>query len=296
VTDGAGNLVSLHDYLPFGEENTLHTGAGYGAVDGVTQKFTGKERDSETGLDFFGARYFSGAQGRWTTADWSSVPMPIPYASLDDPQTLNLYAYVRNNPLSRVDADGHYEENDSGCNGDAKCQKRWDKAANKFEKRREKDLKSKKEAVRTAAANFGGRGEANGVHLSFADLSSQHIDGSVDSSGSTPGQLNTQVVIDFSRAGSAETQTHEGTHIGDDAKFVNSFSPFTMGYDQGLNITHFQTGFNAFKAGAYVNHEHGFGPNDTQKIGDYIRANYPARILNMPIFDPTQFPAGVPDE
>jgi RHS repeat-associated protein len=54
------------------------------------------------GLDYFGARYFSAAQGRFTTPDWSPTPQPIPYAELTDPQTLNLYSYVRNNPLSRV--------------------------------------------------------------------------------------------------------------------------------------------------------------------------------------------------
>jgi RHS repeat-associated protein len=85
----------------------------YGTVDGVTEKFTGKERDAELagsgmqGLDYFGARYFSSAQGRWTSPDWSATPQPIPYADLRDPQTLNLYAYVRNNPLSRADLDGH---------------------------------------------------------------------------------------------------------------------------------------------------------------------------------------------
>ncbi len=71
--------------------------------------FTGKERDSETGLDFFGARYYSGAQGRWTTPDWSATPQPVPYADLRDPQTLNLYGYVRNNPLKTSDPDGHCE-------------------------------------------------------------------------------------------------------------------------------------------------------------------------------------------
>ncbi len=81
-----------------------------------------------------------------------------------------------------------------------------------------------------------------------------------------------------------------------DMNFLNSFSPATMGYDQNMNITHFQTEFNAFKAGAYVNSEHGFGPNDNQGITDYINANYPARLLNMPIFDPANFPAGVPDD
>ena len=61
----------------------------------------------ETGLDYFGARYFSGAQGRFTSPDWSEIPQAVPYADLTDPQTLNLYAYERNNPLSKPDLDGH---------------------------------------------------------------------------------------------------------------------------------------------------------------------------------------------
>ena len=73
----------------------------------VRSRCTGKERDTETGLDYFGARYFSSAQGRFTTPDWSMTPEPVPYADLNDPQTLNLYGYVRNNPLSKADPDGH---------------------------------------------------------------------------------------------------------------------------------------------------------------------------------------------
>ena len=259
-------------------------------------QFTGKERDSESGLDYFGARYYASTVGRWLSPDWSAKAEPVPYAKLDNPQSLNLYSYVGNNPLSRIDADGHYEVNASNCNGSAKCQKKYDKAANKFEARRAKDLNSKKESVRTAAANYGALGEANGVHVGFGDLSAQHIDGSVDPSGSTPGNPNIQVQIDFTRAGSAETQTHEGTHIGDDQKFLNSYDPVTGGYNQALNPTHFQTEFNAFKAGADVNHEHGFGPNDVQGITNYIRANYPANLLNLPVFNPANFPAGVPDD
>jgi RHS repeat-associated protein len=77
---------------------------------GRRSRSTGKERDAETGLDFFGARYFSGAQGRFTTADWSAKPEAVPYSTLEDPQTLNLYSYVRNNPMARADADGHCAE------------------------------------------------------------------------------------------------------------------------------------------------------------------------------------------
>ncbi len=87
-----------------------------GSPDIESLKFTGKERDAETGLDYFGARYFSGAQGRFTSPDWSAKPQAVPYADLTDPQTLNLYGYVRNNPLRRADPDGH-------CSSIGEC---WD--------------------------------------------------------------------------------------------------------------------------------------------------------------------------
>jgi RHS repeat-associated protein len=70
-------------------------------------KFTGKERDSETGLDYFGARYYGSNMGRWMSPDWSAAASSIPYADYNDPQSLNLYGYVRNNPLSHADVDGH---------------------------------------------------------------------------------------------------------------------------------------------------------------------------------------------
>jgi RHS repeat-associated protein len=85
-------------------------------------EFTGKPRDYESGLglDYFGARYLSSAQGRFTTPDeftggivdaysggQMQAPGPLPYADITDPQTINKYAYVRNNPLRYVDPDGH---------------------------------------------------------------------------------------------------------------------------------------------------------------------------------------------
>lgn len=93
------------DYMPFGQE--LSSGIG-GAARGATfdglgnrLKFTGKERDAETGLDYFGARYFSGAQGRFTSPD-----APFADQRPEDPQSWNLYSYVRNNPLRYIDDDG----------------------------------------------------------------------------------------------------------------------------------------------------------------------------------------------
>jgi RHS repeat-associated protein len=68
---------------------------------------TGKERDSESGLDNFGARYDSSSMGRFMTPDWSARPTPVPFADLANPQSLNLYSYVTNNPLNRTDPLGH---------------------------------------------------------------------------------------------------------------------------------------------------------------------------------------------
>lgn len=68
--------------------------------------FTGKERDSESTLDNFGARYDASGIGRFMTPDWSSIPVGVPYASISDPQSLNLHSYVSNNPLRHKDSDG----------------------------------------------------------------------------------------------------------------------------------------------------------------------------------------------
>ena len=70
-------------------------------------KFNGKELDDETGLYNYGARYYSPGLGRFITPDWSAKLAPVPYANFSDPQTLNLYGYVRNNPASLPDRDGH---------------------------------------------------------------------------------------------------------------------------------------------------------------------------------------------
>jgi hypothetical protein len=86
----------------------------------LSDLFTSKERDSETGLDYFESRYYSSAQGRFTSPDEfkggfldafsgqaAFQPGPLPYADISDPQTLNKYAYVRNNPLRYTDPNGH---------------------------------------------------------------------------------------------------------------------------------------------------------------------------------------------
>ena len=109
IFDQSGDLAKMrrHDYLPFGEELFVGTGGrttamGYSGGDKVRQQFTSKERDVETGLDYFGARYYASTQGRFTSAD----PLYIEMGRLGDPQQFNLYAYTRNNPLKFVDSIG----------------------------------------------------------------------------------------------------------------------------------------------------------------------------------------------
>jgi len=104
VTSNTGVVCYDADSYPYGGERTPYTNT-------CTQnnyKFEGKERDTETGNDDFGARYYSNRFGRWLSADWSSVPVAVPYANLTNPQTLNLYAMVADDPESFADLDGHW--------------------------------------------------------------------------------------------------------------------------------------------------------------------------------------------
>jgi RHS repeat-associated protein len=83
------------DYLPFGEQIAGDTC--------TVLKFTGKERDSESGLDNFGARYNSSNMGRFMSPDPSNLSVDFWL-----PQTWNRYAYVLNNPLTIVDRNGQW--------------------------------------------------------------------------------------------------------------------------------------------------------------------------------------------
>jgi RHS repeat-associated protein len=103
-TDYAGHLEQTCQSLPFGDQLAC-TGGDLQAP--TEHHFTGKERDTESGNDYFPARYYSSAMGRWLSPDWSAKVAPVPYAKLDNPQSLNLYSYMLNNPLSGFDPDGH---------------------------------------------------------------------------------------------------------------------------------------------------------------------------------------------
>jgi len=123
VTNASASVVSRHDYMPFGEElgtgiGGRTNGMGYGVADGLRQKFTQKERDNETGVDYFGARYFASTQGRFTSPDPFSIIQMRQSAPNDDkthtafmqfigdPRRWNRFTYAVNSPLVFTDKTG----------------------------------------------------------------------------------------------------------------------------------------------------------------------------------------------
>lgn len=116
VTNSSAAVASRHDYKPFGEElgagvGGRTTGMGFpGTSDGLRQKFTQKERDAESGLDYFEARYYSSSQGRFISIDPREINFEAGtedfLAYLGNPQNWNRYAYVLNSPLVLLDQNG----------------------------------------------------------------------------------------------------------------------------------------------------------------------------------------------
>jgi RHS repeat-associated protein len=108
--DGSNAIVKArYDYLPFGEEVPTGLGGRNYLSDNTRQKFTGHERDPETKLDFAQARYCSSATGRFMSADDF-----LNDTHVSDPQSWNLYTYVRNNPLKLIDPDGQIKRDANG--------------------------------------------------------------------------------------------------------------------------------------------------------------------------------------
>jgi RHS repeat-associated protein len=106
ITNAGGVPIARADYLPFGEEVPVQLGnrasvAGYSQSLPIRQRFTGKERDLEAGLDYFLARHYHSGYGRFTAPD-----RPAMDQWPDEPQSLNLYTYARNHPLTFIDPDG----------------------------------------------------------------------------------------------------------------------------------------------------------------------------------------------
>jgi RHS repeat-associated protein len=105
MTNASGSKISDCTYAPYGEEVSCSPSNAPNHY-----KFTGKERDTESGLDYFGARYDSSAMGRFTSPDSFYKDSHVA-----DPQSWNEYAYTRNNPLRYVDPTGENATVSTSC-------------------------------------------------------------------------------------------------------------------------------------------------------------------------------------
>jgi RHS repeat-associated protein len=252
VFDQSGSLATTkrHDYAPFGEEllnGARPTTVGYASGDTARQKFTQKERDIETGLDYFGARYFASAQGRFTTAD----PL-MSSGTVENPQSWNRYSYVLNHPLELTDPLGLFvfvssvtEEQRKGFrSGLATAQANLQKMAQVYGTN-SKEYKKAERAVRV----YGAEGVKNGVTIEAttdpkANPGGTQVAGVAGSkTADNPNGQDIRITFrsdDFGDDGLDQTISHEGSHAADGSDWVSS------GFANSKNPANYQSEVDAF--------------------------------------------------
>jgi RHS repeat-associated protein len=212
------------DFYPYGGE-IAHTNT-------CTQnyKFTSKERDIESGLDYFGARHYASTLGRYLSPDPLNAS-----AHVADPQSWNRYAYVLNNPLRYVDPTGM----DPGCGtgNDSKCQVTirvnviYDQNANNGKGLTDKQkAEFQKGILAKAQKDFGKSGIGLQVTYTAGSLS-QSDDGKWHVQGMQSNSLNLLVSSALPTGNSGESSFKGGFYLSmvgvDDAHSHNAFPLFT---------------------------------------------------------------------
>jgi RHS repeat-associated protein len=224
-TDGTAGLNCFN--YPFGDGLSC-TGPD---EDATKLHFTGKERDSETGFangnDNFGARYYGAGLGRFLTPDWAARPTAVPYAVFGDPQSLNLYAYVRNDPVTHVDADGHAANDpaNTGCVADANgCVSQHNTQEGNKQTTAEQDVASDKNAAQqqapapqgadpTVTLNLGGTSVK--VDYTYGPMNSPIYQGGVDITATPSGCSGCSWGQVIGREGDQSQPVHkDGKEIG----------------------------------------------------------------------------------
>jgi RHS repeat-associated protein len=233
-------------------------------------QFTGKERDAETGLDFFKARYYSGAQGRFISPD----PVGIMKQKLIDPQQWDMYAYARNNPLRFKDPTGKYVTSCTEANV-SKC----DANTQNFEKARQEGLKSKDDNVRAAAAAYGAYGQDNTVTVAFVAGKERYTsfdrgdNNQITGVRVTFGQDKLAGINSSDKgkvAGAVSAVGHEGSHVKTDLEYIDN--------PRMNNITSRQSEIRAYPVTAAVAKEAGFYVPDP--AGNPVDLSSPEKISN----------------
>jgi RHS repeat-associated protein len=203
----------------------------------LTSQFTGKERDAETGLDYFGARYYSGAMGRFTGSD----PL-LNSGRPSNPQSWNRYTYGLNNPLRFTDPTGLYDWDESAGGAasdfallmssmDPKQNRKKAKKALKFRMafRASLDIADEgaEEAGQTMAVNavdaYGTEKDGNGVLVGVRSVNA------TESAAQTLVQNDGTISVLFNPGldgvGLAMRQAHEGQHVSDGMNWLLAGSP-----------------------------------------------------------------------
>jgi RHS repeat-associated protein len=223
--------------LPYGDAL-----ASSNNLDPTEQHFTGKERDAESGNDYFGARYFASTMGRFMSPDPGNIGVKI-----ENTQSWNMYSYSLNNPLSFTDPTGLYVcEDSTECNSKndlafAKSLADAQTAANKL------TGDDRAAAQRTIDA-YGAQGVDNGVNVRFdsnvtAGVTEVSGVANGNKSADNPTGQNINVTFNPGAVGgdfSGGLVGHEGSHVADASAWVAS------GFSPSLNPTNSTTEFNAY--------------------------------------------------
>jgi RHS repeat-associated protein len=288
IFDQTGSLanVSRHDCLPFGEELSAGSRSaqlGYTNSDGARQKFTSKERDAETGLDYFGARYYSSFQGRF-----SSVDPALSSGDVGTPQSWNRYVYSFSNPLRYIDPTGAWNwsaelggsASDAELRGKAGKDKKALKAAAKIIETRDLfrsglnaageagSRSDEPDAVVRAVNAYGSERDSNGVTVTVGETTNgTAAEAGASATGAlSPDGTTAQVLVTINQSVSnvnelAQAIGHEGWHVADRQSFARylsrqmaavggaeNFSPEMQNkaYDSAYNRTVQTTEFNAY--------------------------------------------------
>jgi RHS repeat-associated protein len=225
---GSNQLRSSLLKRPAPSANPRTAGQGY-VADNVRQKFTQKERDNESGLDYFGARYYSSPQGRFTSPD----PL-LSSGRIYGPQTWNRYSYTLNNPLKYVDPSGLYEFDSSVSQKD---RDRFQRALTDLGKARDSYQKSgdkkKYEALDKAFKAYGTLNDGNGVTIAVGKVTQgaaaetsfgRDGQGHPLLSKESNGTYVANVIVTFRSSGKIDLDNlgHEGSHVEDHQNFISA--------------------------------------------------------------------------
>lgn len=271
------------DFTPFGGERP------YVDTCDSHYKFTGKERDSESNLDNFGARYFTSSMGRFISPDWSSFPEPIPYAKLSSPQSLNLYSYTVNNPLTLTDPTGHDD-----CEGTAYFCFSVNFAAFQLREAASDIDNPGMFALQGVSAALGTAGDNDGIIITSGDLgpatSAGFVGAKTTPNGLGPNGGGSTITFNSNSALThniafapdfyAITLAHEGTHAEDNAQSAALASAIKLHFTSRFEgLVDNLTSSKKFSRGEFLRDE----------IHAYTNQGYMEEFLHMngQIYDPS---------